>query len=99
MNDHSAALASRVRFTFAEMIMMDILATTITEDFGFEWRYLLSQLISLVVVVLYFSLLVRAVLRVARYGKGNEVPIWVFVIVVIPIFGIIGAFAHYRTKK
>jgi hypothetical protein len=81
------------------MSMISILATTVTEEFGIQWWYLLAQLISLIVVVLYVSLLVRAVFRVARYGKGNEVPMWVFVIVFVPIFGIIGAFTHYRKTE
>ena len=79
--------------------MISILATTITEEFGIQWWFLLAQVINLIVVVLYVSLLIRAVLRVARYGKGNEVPIWVFVIVFVPIVGIIGALTHYRKTE
>ena len=49
-------------------------------------------------LIAYLVMTLQATLLVARRGRGVEVPIWIFAIVLLPFIGAIGAAAHYKTR-
>lgn len=72
--------------------------TTLTNEYSISWLPLIAQVMNFSLIIIYILILVLAVLRVARKGKGIEVPIWIIVIAVIPVLGVIGAFTHYKRQ-
>ena len=57
-----------------------------------------SSLVFLVLFLLYAYCLYLTVCHVAKRGEGAEVPIWVLVIVTVPILGMVAAFKHYPSR-
>lgn len=68
-------------------------------EFGISWFTFVVQVMNFSLIIAYLLTLVYAVLRVAKRGKGVEVPIWIIVIAVIPLLGVVGALSHYSKSS
>ena len=78
------------------MLTLILSSTQIIEEFGISWPLFLAQIINFLIVILLFILATRSIL--AR-GKGTEVPIWIFLSLIIPIVLPIIALIHFRKNK
>ena len=72
-----------------------IAAATQSESFGISGGLFIAQILNLVIVIAYIWLVCKAIARASKSGEGVEVPLWVFAIVLLPIFGAVAALLHY----
>ena len=77
------------------MEIAQILAHGQEASYGMSGKLFLVQIINLIIFIFYIWLVFKAISRVSKVGKGVEVPIWVFAIVLLPIFGAVAALLHY----
>ena len=76
-----------------------ILAQSHSESFGISGGLFIAQLLNLIVLIAYIWLVSKAIARASKMGKGVEVPIWIFAIVLLPILGAVSALLHYKKPE
>jgi hypothetical protein len=67
-------------------------------DWGINPALFAIQILNLVIIVLWIWATWKMISFVCKKGKGAEVPLWVLVIVLLPIIGAFAAYIHYRNK-
>lgn len=70
-----------------------------SESFSINEALLLAQIINLIVIVAYIWLVCKAIARAIKSGEGAEVPLWIFAIVLLPIFGAVAALLYFSKSK
>ena len=78
------------------MTATQLLAQNHSESFDINGYFLIAQILNLIILVSYIWLVCKAIARVAKMGNGVEVPIWIFAIVLLPIFGAVATLLHYQ---
>jgi hypothetical protein len=76
-----------------------ILAQSHSESFGISGGLFIAQILNLIVLIAYVWLVCKAIARASKMGNGVEVPIWIFAIILLPIFGAVSALLHYRKPE
>jgi hypothetical protein len=75
------------------------LAEAHSESFSISGGLFIAQILNLIVLIAYIWLVCKAIARACKVGKGVEVPIWIFAIVLLPIIGAIAALVHYQKPE
>ena len=75
-----------------------MLNTLFAGNFAGNPVFLIAQLINLFIVIVWMWATLKTIFLACRKGSGAEVPLWILVIVFIPILGALAAYLHYKNK-
>ena len=70
-----------------------------SESFGISGTLFLVQIINLIIIIAYIWLVCKAIARASISGEGVAVPLWIFAIVLLPVFGAVAALLHYPKSR
>ncbi len=57
-----------------------------------------AQIINFTIIALWIWASWKMISFVCKKGVGAEVPLWVLVIILVPVIGALAAYIHYRNK-
>lgn len=66
--------------------------------FGSDSSYIIAEVVSLIFAVLWIWFCFRIICFICKKGKGVEVPLWILIIIFIPIIGVWAAYIHYKAR-
>jgi len=68
-------------------------------ELGINPWIIFSQIFTLITLVFYIMLIVKAISQTTKNGEAVEVPIWIFAIVLLLIFGPMAALMYYKYPR
>jgi len=69
----------------------------VTNHFSGASLYMV-QIINLIIAISYLWFCWKIIVFVCKKGEGLEVPLWVLIIIFIPLIGAWAAYIHYKSK-
>ena len=58
----------------------------------------IAQILNFIIAVVWIWASFKMISFVCKKGQGSEVPLWVLIIVLLPIVGALASYIHYKNK-